>query len=261
MLDRIGHAEHFEVDAGIFLVEDPQHDPFAGAARDGRDAHVDLLAAERQGDAAVLRQPALGNVEPGHHLDPADHHRRDVGRHAQGLAKNAVHPQPHHQTGLIGLDMDVADALAGRVGDDAVDQADRRRIVGRVEQILGARQAGDQIVAEAERSSGIRGRLRARRIEIGKQPIEGLRIDLADRERPREEPAQFDQRLRIGVLAHGDVELAVILLGREQAVTASEAVGDADQSGLRHIALLSPRDPHCGAAALGGSGTGVTTWS
>ena len=142
LLHRVGHAEHFEVDAGILLVEDAQHHPLAGAARQGRDAHVDQLAAQRQPDPPVLRQPPLGDVEPRHHLDPADHHRRDMGRHAQRLAQHAVHPHPHDQAGLIGLDMDVADALAGGVGDDAVDQADGGRVVGRVEQILGAGQAG-----------------------------------------------------------------------------------------------------------------------
>jgi hypothetical protein len=64
---------------GILLVEDAQHDPLAGAARQGRDPDVEQFAAERQADPAVLRHPPLGDVEPCHHLDPADHHRRDMG--------------------------------------------------------------------------------------------------------------------------------------------------------------------------------------
>ena len=88
------------------------------------------------------------------------------GRHAQRLAQHAVHPHPHDQSGLVGLDMDVGDALARRVGDDAVDQPDRGRVVGRVEQIVGARQGGGEmaeIVVEAERTGRVGGRLGARR--------------------------------------------------------------------------------------------------
>ena len=229
MLHRLAHAEHFEVDPRILLVEDAQHHPLAGPARQRRDAHVDQLAAERQPDPPVLRQPPLGDVEPRHHLDPADHDRRDMRRHAQRLAKHAVHPHAHDQAGLIGLDMDVGDALARGVGDDAVDQADGRRVVGRVEQVLGARQGRGEmaeIVVEAERARRVRRRLGARGIEIGEQPVEGRRVDLVHRERPGEEAAQLDQRLGVRALAHRHVEPAVALAGRQQAVPPREAVGD-----------------------------------
>ena len=197
--DRLGHAEHFEVDPGILLVEDAQHDPLAGPARQGRDAHVDQLAAERQPDPPVLRQPPLGDVEPRHHLDPADHHRRDVRRHAQRLAQHAVHPHPHDEAGLIGLDMDVGDALPRGVGDDAVDQPDRRRVVGRVEQIVGARQAAARWPRSSPKPSEPAASAAAsvpEAIEIGEQPVEGRPVDLDARANGRARiAAQLDQRL------------------------------------------------------------------
>ena len=54
------------------------------------------------------------------------------------------------------------DALPRGVGDDAVDQADGGRVVGGVEQILGARQCRGEmaeIVVEAERARRVRRRL------------------------------------------------------------------------------------------------------
>ena len=152
-VDRLAHAEPVQVDTGIFLVEDSEHDPLAGSARKSRDSHVDQLAAQGEADPAILRKAALGDVEPGHHLDPADDDRGDVRRHSKGLAKHAVHPHPDDEPGLVRLDMDVADPLAGGVGDDPVDEPDRRRVVRRVEQIVGARQGSGEvpeIVAETE---------------------------------------------------------------------------------------------------------------
>ena len=89
-----------------------------------------------------------------------------MGGHPQRLAQHAVDPHPDDEAGLVRLDMDVGDALARRVGDDAVDQPDRGRVVRRVEQILGARQSRGEmaeIVAEAERAGRVGRRLGARR--------------------------------------------------------------------------------------------------
>ena len=110
--------------------------------------------------------------------------------------------------------MDVADALPRRVGDDAVDQPDRRRVVGGVEQIVGARQMRGEmaeiVVAEAERIRRVGGHPGAGAVQIGEQPIEAGRIDLVERERPAEMAAQFDQRLRIRAGPHRDLQPAVL---------------------------------------------------
>src|SRR3546814_3967711 len=79
-LHDVAHAEHLEPDADRILVEDAQHDAFAAAARQGGNADVEHPAAQRDADPAVLRQSPFGDVEPRHHLDPADHHGRDMRR-------------------------------------------------------------------------------------------------------------------------------------------------------------------------------------
>ena len=56
-----------ELDSGP--VENAQDNLFAVQRGDRRHPEIDLVAAHRQLDSAVLRQPALGNVEPRHDLD------------------------------------------------------------------------------------------------------------------------------------------------------------------------------------------------
>src|SRR5947208_1360954 len=64
-----------EEDAG--LVQDTHHDALeAPAGGDGRDTDVHALAGDLEGDAAVLGETLLGDVERRHDL-----HARDDGRH------------------------------------------------------------------------------------------------------------------------------------------------------------------------------------
>ena len=125
-----------------------------------------------------------------------------------------------------------------------------------------------EIVAEAERARRVRRRLGARRIEIGEQPVERRPVHLMHAERPGEIAAQLDQRLRVRALAHRDVEPAVLLAGRQQAVAAGEGVGNARPGPASVGHLVSAGDPHCGrnaGASTGGCAlarrAGLTTWS
>jgi len=43
-----------------------------------RDAQIDLSSGERDGDAAVLRQPPLRDVEVGHDLDARGHRQGQI---------------------------------------------------------------------------------------------------------------------------------------------------------------------------------------
>ena len=205
MVHPLGHAERVEIDPGILLVENTQHDALARAARQGRDAHVEQFAAERQPHAPVLRHAALGDVEPRHHLDAADHHRRDMRRHAQRFAQHAVDPHPDDQPGLIGLDMDIADIMPRGIGDHPVDQPDRGGIIGGVEQILGGRDAVRQqveLVAHADR--GERGRLPVHRVGVAEQPVERGFLQHLDIERAADDAPHLDQRRGIGAVAQRD---------------------------------------------------------
>ena len=230
-VDRRGHAEHVERDAGIFLVENTQHDAFACSGRQRRHAHVEQLAPQRQADAAVLRHAALGDVEPRHDLHAADHHGRDVWRHTQRLAQHAVDPHSHDEASLIRLDMNVGHAVARGVRDDAVDQPDRGRIVGCIEQIVGGRQmVGKHVefVAEAERACRHGGGLAVHCIGFRQQAVEFGGRDEADVERPRQVAAQFEQHLGIGPLAHRDREMRIGAGIEHHPETARERIGNGD---------------------------------
>ena len=54
------------------LAQDPDHDLLAERGRQGRDPEVHRLAVHRDARAAVLRPEPVGDVEPGHDLDPGD---------------------------------------------------------------------------------------------------------------------------------------------------------------------------------------------
>eukprot|EP01036_Dinobryon_divergens_P040630 gene40630-53734_t len=86
-------------------------------------AHVEQLAAERQADAAVLRHAAFGDIEPRHHLDAADHHRRDMRRHAQRLAQHARRA-PWHRCEEGGCRLQRAQADQAIAAIDARDEHD-----------------------------------------------------------------------------------------------------------------------------------------
>ena len=59
-----------------FGIEQTEHDLFAEERRQHRDTEVDVAlraaVVEAGLDAAVLRQPLLGDVEPRHDLDARD---------------------------------------------------------------------------------------------------------------------------------------------------------------------------------------------
>jgi prepilin-type N-terminal cleavage/methylation domain-containing protein len=58
---RTAEAERRKVELDAGAVEDAQHHALSQHGRHGRDAQVDRLAAHGGFDAAVLRQPALGD--------------------------------------------------------------------------------------------------------------------------------------------------------------------------------------------------------
>ena len=72
-----------------------------------RDAKIDLRSADRQLDAAILRKPPLGDVEPSHDLDA----RHDRGSESAGwrldLAQSAVDAIADAKVILERLDVDV----------------------------------------------------------------------------------------------------------------------------------------------------------
>ena len=182
------------------------------------------------------------------------------------FAQHAIGPHSHDQPAFVGLDMDVADPLAYRFGDDRVDQADGRRIVGAVEQILGARQsAGDHVdIAAFERS-----RHRARRVDsivIGQQAVEIGGVRGHDAQRRGQISLHLDQHRRIGILAQRREPGAVAGGRDDDAVRAGKAIGDIHRRRGRRVgrsAVGHGRSP-CGveggiSTASGVAGVTVTS--
>ncbi len=197
------HAQPVQRQPDLILVQDPQHHPLARPRRQGRDTHVQRLAAQRQGDASVLRLALLGDVQPRHDLDARHQQRRHARVQAQRLAQHPVHPHPHQQARLIAFQMDVRGADARRLGDDAVDQADDRRVVRRVQQVR-RRNVVHQTV-EAHRQGQVvavsRRQLLAR-IDFRQFAVEGGGAQRRRLQRTAQRAARLDQGQRVRPFTH-----------------------------------------------------------
>ena len=145
-------------------------------------------------------------------------------RHLERFAQQPVHAHAHDQAALIRFDVNVRHALADGLGDNAVDQADRRRIVGGVEQVLGARDAARQCV-DFFRTHGDRGGFAVGHVDFGQQPVECRRVDVRDIERAREIAAHLEQRLRIGTCTHRNRRAVCIPVAENDTEAPRERIG------------------------------------
>ena len=93
------------------LVENTHDDAFAVAGRDGGDAQIDRFLAHLDLDAAVLREPLLGDGHrAGHDLQTADDGRLQFLRRILHLVQNAVDAEADAKAFLERLEMNVARA-------------------------------------------------------------------------------------------------------------------------------------------------------
>ncbi len=112
-------------------IENPQHEFLAEGGRHARQAQLDLGAVGRARlDAAVLRLALLGDIEPAHDFDPADHRGSDIGRDLVDLVHGAIDPETHVALLAARLDVDVAGALVEGVLQQPVDDADDVLVLG-----------------------------------------------------------------------------------------------------------------------------------
>jgi hypothetical protein len=121
--------ERVVLDDGL-LLEEAQDDLLAVDRRQRRDAKVDLAIVDVRGEAAVLGEPALRDVEPRDDLEPRDHGQVERARHLEQVEEQAVDPVAHACPILVGLDVDVRGAVGGgpaqHVVHDLDDGGDRR---------------------------------------------------------------------------------------------------------------------------------------
>ena len=76
--------------------------------------------ATHHADAAILGQALFGDVETGHDLDARNQRFLDDLGGGEFFVQQAVDPETHQQVALVGFDMDIADPLLDRLGQDRV---------------------------------------------------------------------------------------------------------------------------------------------
>ena len=59
----VSEAELFEIDGSFVVVDDADDDFLAMFARHGADAQIDRAFVHHDMDAAILRKPALGDIQ------------------------------------------------------------------------------------------------------------------------------------------------------------------------------------------------------
>ena len=141
-----------EVEA--LLAKEAKADIFAVNARDGGDADIDRLACDFEGDAAILRAAALGDVERGHDFQAGDDgilEELDALGHG-GLVEHAVDAVADAEVLAERLEMDVGGALLEALAEDLVHELHHRGLgivlVHDVHLLL--RAAGDVVLAALE---------------------------------------------------------------------------------------------------------------
>ena len=128
---RLLEAELGHVELQVRLVEEAHHDLLAEQRREHRDAEVHLPAAPHlELDAAVLREPALGDVELGHDLHARGDRVLELHRRLHRLVEHAVDPVAHAEGLLVGLDVDVRCALLDRLRQHQVHELDDGSVLG-----------------------------------------------------------------------------------------------------------------------------------
>ena len=221
-LERVaGHAEFGERDAAVLLVEQAEHDALAAQRRHGRDAHVDLAILQPQPDAAVLRQPPLGDVQLGHDLEAADDRGGEMRRRRRRGLQHAVHAIAHAQSVRVPLEVHVRRARLEPFDQQQVHEPHDRRLVGEMQQVvernlvrvLAARfavaQPGDQSFR----------RDRVRRVHAADRAAQVVLAEPLERHRRAEGEAQVVERERLDpVHCHvPTVSIAVDELQRQHA--------------------------------------------
>ena len=132
------HAEVVEHELVALLGEHAQHDGLAEGPGHGGHADVHLPSRDAGGDAPVLGQAALRDVDPRDELDAGGDGGESLHRLGETGVQHPVDPHPHREVVLAGLDVDVGGARVHGLGEQVVDQLDDRRLLGHLAKLLRA---------------------------------------------------------------------------------------------------------------------------
>ena len=178
----LGFAEPhlLQVEQILGVGQQSHHEALAEGDRHRREPDVVVLARDLEADAAVLRVALLGDVEVAHDLDA----RSDAGlqparQRLHRLVEHVVDPEADADLLLEGLDVDVARPLLDRVLEKRVHEADDRRVVRGLEQIL---RLGDVEIEGIEVPAGLLGELVGGRVTAVVDGVDRLQDEALARE-------------------------------------------------------------------------------
>ncbi|MNG93232.1 hypothetical protein D3C79_521890 [compost metagenome] len=126
--DRRRHAGLGQRQDAGGLIQQSHHHGFPVLHRHGGHTHIHVPAAHLHGEAAILGQPLLGDVEPGHQLE-AQHQRLGDAHLAEDvLVQHAVDALADAQHLLVRLDVDIRGPHLHRVLEQGAQQLGHRRL-------------------------------------------------------------------------------------------------------------------------------------
>ena len=112
---------------------------FAEKRGDDRNAEVGGAGANRHGEAAVLRETRLRDIDTAEDLDAADQRAMQFARERKRFPQIAIDPIADARVKLVRLDVNVGRPLADGVVDDGIEHLDES---------LGFREGGELIARE-----------------------------------------------------------------------------------------------------------------
>ncbi len=156
------------------LVEQAQYNPFTVGRGDRGHPDVYGVARQAHGNPAILGQALLGDIQARHNLQARYQHRGELGLGGQDFTQYPINTETHRHPIFKRFQVNIRGALAHRLGQDGIDQADDRGIViarqqvGSIGQVLGhGRQVvlGPQILGRL-----LRGAI-ATLVDLGQAPL------------------------------------------------------------------------------------------
>src|SRR5579883_258672 len=121
------HANAIERQTDVGAVQNADNDAFAKEGGQDAHAHIDRVSANVQFDAAVLREPAFGDIEVRHNLDTAGDCGREVAWWRDHFVEHAIAPVTHLVFVFERFEVDVGSVVADRHQKNHVDELPHRR--------------------------------------------------------------------------------------------------------------------------------------
>ena len=123
-------VEPVDVDDGAALVEQAKDHGLAVRRREAHGPQVDAPTVDDDAGTPVLGRPPVGDVHLAEDLDAAHDPALQRTGHSHEVTQHAVDAEADAQLATRRLDVEVGRAVMDGPGDDLVDEADDRSLVG-----------------------------------------------------------------------------------------------------------------------------------